>query len=716
MPFLLLLNIYIACLHIFQRLYFQIYRLATIVICIVKQNKLHMFAFFNLDIHINFEFILSVKTQKGKKMKRRSKRLNDDTRDLQGQFKRKCGSSVHYMYGDEEESLINLNSKKNIQFAQYDELIANKIITRDTNFICKMCSIHKVSDVTVLENANDCDDENESVNTDSSLAEEDELTVKCYEIAQELNIALKEDAHQLYLQKDNVQYIENLNKYNSSEWLSQRPQELLTLICSLCKVDFNTSGKKKLNLVAKIIELIYCCRNSKLVLPNHFIESLLSYSLTNCKSYSNFLASRTPGGSYSYLVSWLKKQASEPLKFPDGLCKAIFDNNQKIGKTYLITGDNIVPTSVMTSHLWITLDPESTVQKNESFKPTNWMWNDVKQETENELLTILTTPGEAFRRSRNSFIKSCIKSVWQEHNKKATDFIDEYLKEKKEYESAKKCIECGCEADLTYRICRSCGGKVIKEAVELPSLSKDNQFSPYKCFDEFKASLPNIKCNAGEPDFINPNSYEAIVQVIQNIGSRAGIKQYGGEREWLFVECDGLPYNILREILTHVWRCLECQSCYFGLETFESHRCFILRNAAPVHEFGWLVPVIGLLHLEMNACRSFMKLNWEVFTGTLGSELGFKSPKAQQYLQKGSDHHKTWHFLEILYCSLSMELVVPYIETCLTTKIEPSTNGYWDWCEKVQDPNYIYAQHSVFTHLHALMMLRSGKQLFFIQK
>ena len=152
--------------------------------------------------------------------------------------------------------------------------------------------------------------------------------------------------------------------------------------------------------------------------------------------------------------------------------------------------------------------------------------------------------------------------------------------------------------------------------------------SPYKRFDEFKTSLPDIICNAGEPDFINPNSYDSIIQVIQNIGVRAGIKQYGGDMEWIFVECDGLPYNTLREILTNVWRCSECKNCYYGMENYQVHISFILRNLEPIREFGWLVPVIGLLHLEMNAGRLFVKLNWEVFTGTLGNMLGFQITKS----------------------------------------------------------------------------------------
>ena len=137
-----------------------------------------------------------------------------------------------------------------------------------------------------------------------------------------------------------------------------------------------------------------------------------------------------PGGSYSYLVSWLKEQSSEPLKFPDGLCKAVFDNNQKLGKTYLISGNNIVPTSVMTSYLWVTLDPNCTMQEKLRCKPVNWMWEAIDKDIESKLLTALTSPGDGFRKTHDSFIESCIAVVLKQHNKKTTDFIDEILKEK----------------------------------------------------------------------------------------------------------------------------------------------------------------------------------------------------------------------------------------------------------------------------------------------
>ena len=117
--------------------------------------------------------------------------------------------------------------------------------------------------------------------------------------------------------------------------------ELLHLICKLCNVDINCDISNKATIVAKVIELIYCCRASKLVLPNHFLENILCYSFTKCKLYLNFQRSRSPGGAYTLTTSWLKELPQDPIVFPRGVVKVVFDNCQ-VGKTYAITGANIV--------------------------------------------------------------------------------------------------------------------------------------------------------------------------------------------------------------------------------------------------------------------------------------------------------------------------------------------------------------------------------------
>ena len=104
----------------------------------------------------------------------------------------------------------------------------------------------------------------------------------------------------------------------------------------------------------------------------------------------------------------------------------------------------------------------------------------------------------------------------------------------------------------------------------------------------------------------------------------------------------------------------------------------MLDKVSEAHEFCCVLPVFGLLHLKMNAAWVFKKLNWDIFTSSLRATLGFKSPKAQAYIQKDLDYHKLWHFLEIMSFSIAMELMVPYMRGCLAEDICPTVSDYWD--------------------------------------
>jgi len=84
-------------------------------------------------------------------------------------------------------------------------------------------------------------------------------------------------------------------------------------------------------------------------------------------------------------------------------------------------------------------------------------------------------------------------------------------------------------------VCRNpnCGGKVVKEELDFLMYTNSDYLNidPYQAFNEIPARLPDIKCMTGEPEFVNPNGYHNIVQVLQAIGERSGIIQYGkGQR------------------------------------------------------------------------------------------------------------------------------------------------------------------------------------------
>lgn len=635
--------------------------------------------------------------------KRQSVRLHPylENRDEKGRFKKKCGAQGHINLDPETIAIYSLTARKKVTISQYQKLIDNNIVTSETAYICKHCVDRFAPRQLEAKNNKQYPDENEIEKAD------DEEITKFVELGKQLHDIVSADTKELFKKQGEIKKINTLLEYQPSDWVLNRPHALLHLINSLCGFDLNIASENKMTIVSKIIELIYYCHNSKLLLPNHFLENLLSYSFTNCKTFTNFMGNRSPGGSYSYIASWLNEQANNPISFPSGVVKVIFDNNQKIGRTYVITGTNIVPTSVITSQLWVTLDKRSLIQNEIICKPKNWMWTEKTVNNKENLITFFKTSSPVLRESRNSFILSCIKLVKDQIKKSGLDIFDNILEQELQAKSEKHCINCGCEGDSSFRLCRNCGGKLVKPEVD----SFNGQMldvQPYAAFEQFQSTCPDINCLTGEPDFLNPNSYQNIIQLLQNIGYRAGVKQYGGNREWLLIECDGLPYNIMREIIEKVWRCSNCNDCFFGSDSFNDHKCKVLYNTLPVREFDWIVPIMGLLHLEMNAARAFVKLNWNVFGKSAAYSLGFKSPKALEYLWKGSDHHKLWQFLEVLYQSISQELMVPYVKECAYKNDIPTVDGYWKWSETLENPNYIYLQHMALTYLHSLMTLRSG--------
>ena len=44
-----------------------------------------------------------------------------------------------------------------------------------------------------------------------------------------------------------------------------------------------------------------------------------------------------------------------------------------------------------------------------------------------------------------------------------------------------------------------------------------------------------------------------MVQIVQNMGYRAGIKQHGLSWEWLPVKSNDLPYSTVSDIIENVW-------------------------------------------------------------------------------------------------------------------------------------------------------------------
>ena len=171
---------------------------------------------------------------------------------------------------------------------------------------------------------------------------------------------------------------------------------------------------------------------------------------------------------------------------------------------------------------------------------------------------------------------------------------------------------------------------------------------------------------------------------------------------------DGGIYTILTKLMENVFTCKECNDSFYGRDSIENRSCYVLRQAEFESEFDWFVPIPGLLHLEMNAAKSFLSLNWTIFIEKVVKELGFTSENALKYAKKGADHYKLWQILKIIYLAAADELLLPYLRHVLENNLCASVEDYWKYCQDINNNTYLYYQQMIFTYLHSLMLFRIG--------
>ena len=361
--------------------------------------------------------------------------------------------------------------------------------------------------------------------------------------------------------------------------------------------------------LVQCIEQIYCCRNKFLVLPQSFRQNLVTYSLSNSKLLVNMNGCTKPAGTYSYMSKWLSDHAQEEIKFPDGLVRFVFDNEQVVGKRYTVKGgSNSVPISVITSYAYLCIDEANDTQCSEHLKPSKWLFGKLDRTQQHILLNSCDNYKEYFRMSRNELISKRLECVMESQKREGDGYsnkIDCLVLEKKDISSTKRCLDCDAANDSTYRNCTNCGGKLKKDKFTI-SLDDDvccNNNDPYGHFS-IKPKDTDIKVIVGEPDLMNPSGFLNISKILQNIGKRTLIDKYveGGKRKWLFLD-DGSIYHIAVKLIDNVLQCRECKETMYGKTNFDDHPCNVLNSITPEHEFDWIIIMPGLLHLEMNAVK-----------------------------------------------------------------------------------------------------------------
>ncbi|XP_067021906.1 uncharacterized protein [Acropora muricata] len=242
-----------------------------------------------------------------------------------------------------------------------------------------------------------------------------------------------------------------------------------------------------------------------------------------------------------------------------------------------------------------------------------------------------------------------------------------------------------------------------------------------ECHDEFQHVASNnpdhqVKVLASDPVFVNPNSADALKEVLRRVGKAANVKRYYPDnpsaREWLNVTMDGSPYLASRKVIEDVLMSTGCGAEVLKQKISEHcQKCHGGQKCKAIQEFSWVVLRIGKLHVEMNMARHFIDLNWDIFLSKLASEIGFVSEAAQKFVRRGSDHHKTMSVLKVAHIGLWKEMLIPYVRDRLSYGSPLSVNNYlYKWMPEVgwKDATYSHIFVTSWNYLMALHVFRMG--------
>ena len=384
----------------------------------------------------------------------------------------------------------------------------------------------------------------------------------CFEVTK----LMETDIAKLYKEKS-CSSVEKVLTYCPKKWLENRPKPIVECFAKLCNQD--PSSEIGSYSIAKAIEQTYNARYSMLVLPLSFRHNLVSYSLTGSKQLVKLYSSSSPSGSYTFITNWLSQNAKTEITFPERTVRVVFDNEQVVGKRYTVNVENFgVPISVITSHAYLEMDCYEEIQYSSTLSPKNWLVKPLDFVNQQKLCSFPDAYASSFGVTRNDFIKTRLKHLMQQQqsnhendNKCFRDLVDDYVQEFLAAKTEKVCLGCGAPNDIDYRVCTNCKGKLAKRDVDIQCSIPEDHFDPYKHFSvPFTKNSTTIK--VGEPDGVNPNSFENISFILRNLAMRAGIKKYDSEksREWIYLESDGGIYTILTKLIENVFKCKECKA------------------------------------------------------------------------------------------------------------------------------------------------------------
>ena len=261
-------------------------------------------------------------------------------------------------------------------------------------------------------------------------------------------------------------------------------------------------------------------------------------------------------------------------------------------------------------------------------------------------------------------------------------------------ERQKYCKEKSCKALLEDAAATE---EEIENNIETPAPSH-----PEEKRRQYYMNVENIK--SGEVKEVsmgaigvNPNTSKRVTKVLDDILEKADMKnKYScklvienedirkeivgndGERSWLLVTVDGVPYRQLISIIKNHHQCVQCGKKIKYLSELTDHMKSSGHNEF-YQTYGNILMNIGNFHFVQAMLRSYTNLLWFIDTEELAKSLELTSPKALFMVHKVTDFRKCMDIIRSTRKAKLRELILPFIKHCISKNLICDINHFKLW-------------------------------------
>ena len=370
--------------------------------------------------------------------------------------------------------------------------------------------------------------------------------------------------------------------------------------------------------MCKTVESVMNLSAPHLLLPLHFRESVVLYSLTGSKIALALMASGGSNGSYKQVKKFLYYLGTDSKLNLVGDVIFVFDNNQILHRQWSVKVDSKFQCHIITMVVVFEINKYGKLQIDIKNKPIQWM-------QENNAITkslrcIDQEPDVKnihYNKHLYPFLTYIITTVAQEQKtnhsdeteKSFSDQIDIKVEQNQYQALYKDCFnkDCGqkniqkaklncptCKQNLkqyrleatsgvtdhhsTYEapvVMKSAQSTSHPRAFRLELKKKDGTYSMSKSeipIEETELHVDPVHFQVSTPVFVNPCSYDTCLDILRDIGRKAGIKKYKtGDREWVSVCCDGSPYVLCLRLILSTYLCDTCGVSVMGIPAIDQH-------------------------------------------------------------------------------------------------------------------------------------------------